>query len=138
VDIISRKVYVQEDETLNAATTIEFLQMLEKAYPNARKVHLFCDNARYYRNKSVQEYVTSSKLKMHFLPPYSPNLNPIERLWKFANERVLYNQYYEKFRDFKETLMSFFESLLDPPENILKALIRRVTDNFRPVNASTI
>jgi len=138
VDIISRKVFVQEDETLNADTTIEFLQMLEKAYPNAIRVHLFCDNARYYRNKNVQEYLTTSKLKMHFLPPYSPNLNPIERLWKFANERVLYNQYYEKFKDFKETLMGFFESLLDPPQDILEALTKRVTDNFRSINTAGV
>ncbi|NOT80309.1 MAG: hypothetical protein HOP07_15040 [Bacteriovoracaceae bacterium] len=44
-----------------------------------------------------------------FLPAYSPNLNPIERLWKFFKKKVLYNQYYEKFKDFKLICASFFE-----------------------------
>jgi len=56
------------------------------------KIHIFCDNARYYRNKSVQAYIENSKVKLHFLPPYSPNLNPIERLWKWMKERVMYNR----------------------------------------------
>ena len=138
VDIISKKVLIQQDEALNAQSTISFLKKIEAAYPDAVKVHLFCDNARYYRNKDVRDYLASSKLKMHFLPPYSPNLNPIERLWKFANERVLYNQYYEKFKDFKEAVLGFFESLLSPPQDILEALAKRVTDNFRPIHASMV
>ena len=43
---------------------------------------------------------------MHFLPSYSPNLNPIERLWKFMYERILYNKYYEKFSEFKEAVLA--------------------------------
>jgi transposase len=133
IDIVSRKVLVREDERLNAATTIDFLKMIEAAYPNAGWVHVFCDNAKYYRNKQVQEYLVSSKIKMHFLPPYSPNLNPIERLWKFMNERVLYNKYYEKFAHFKKAVFGFLESLLDPPQELQEALIRRITDRFRVV-----
>lgn len=68
-------VFVREDVTLNSSSTIAFLKDVEAAYPQARKVHIFCDNARYYRNKDVQEYIKSSKIEMHFLPPYSPNVN---------------------------------------------------------------
>ena len=75
IDIISKMVFVREDVTLNSSSTIAFLKDVEAAYPQARKVHIFCDNARYYRNKDVQEYIKSSKIEMHFLPPYSPNLN---------------------------------------------------------------
>jgi len=67
---------------------------------------MFCDNARYYRNKLVREYLVKSKIEMHFLPSYSPNLNPIERLWKFMYERILYNKYYEKFSEFKEAVLA--------------------------------
>jgi len=70
---------------------------------------------------------------MHFLPPYSPNLNPIERLWKFMNERVLYNKYYEKFNEFKNAVLGFLESLVDPPADIRMALAKRVTDNFQVI-----
>ncbi len=111
----------------------DFLKLIEGAYLEAVRVHVFCDNAKYYRNKLVQDYLGSSKIKMHFLPPYSPNLNPIERLWKFMNEKVLDNKYYEKFVDFKGAVFGFFEQLRAPPDDLLEALIRRITDKFRVV-----
>jgi transposase len=143
IDIISKQVLVREDETLEAESTIRFLRSIEEAYPHKRTVHLFCDNARYYRNKKVHAFLENSKISMHFLPPYSPNLNPIERLWKLTNELVINNKYYEKFSEFKNSLIGFLKSLSDPPQNILKILRSRITDNFRaigspvPVNSST-
>lgn len=136
IDILSKRVLIREDITLNATSTIEFLKRIEEAYPNAENVHVFCDNARYYRNKSVTAYLKSSKIKMHFLPPYSPNLNPIERLWKFMNEQILYNKYYEKFADFKNEVLGFLEGLYVPAETVFKALSTRITDNFRVVGSS--
>ena len=76
IDISSKKVISTEDTTLNADSTIEFLKKIELAYPKANQVHIFCDNARYYKNKIVAKYLECSKIEMHFLPPYSPNLNP--------------------------------------------------------------
>lgn len=130
IDILSKKVMVQENVTLDAASTITFLKKIEAAYPDMKTVHVFCDNARYYRNKSVSDYLDKSKIKMHFLPPYSPNLNPIERLWKFMNERHLYNKYYEKFSDFRNAVLGFLEGLFCPDQSLLKDLSDRITDNF--------
>jgi transposase len=137
IDITSRKVLVREDVTLNTNSTIAFLGQLEAAYPNAVRIHIFCDNARYYKNKEVAKYLTASKIKMHFLPPYSPNLNPIERLWKLMNERVLYNRYYEKFNDFKNAIFGFLESLIDPLPEIRESIHRRITDNFHLMGSSS-
>jgi len=133
IDIISKRVFIREDETLNASSTIEFLKKLETAYPQATCIHTFSDNARYYKNKEVMKYITSSKIEMHFLPPYSPNLNPIERLWKYVYENVLYNRYYEKFSSFRDAILGFLESLFDPEPEIQKTLSSRITDNFRPI-----
>jgi transposase len=133
IDIITKRVLVQQDITLNAKSTIVFFQKLETAYPEANVVHVFCDNARYYKNKEVTEYLSRSKIKMHFLPPYSPNLNPIERLWKLMNEEVLYNQYYEHFIDFKNAVLSFLGSLANPPVELFQRLTNRITDNFRVI-----
>lgn len=115
IDIASNTLIVQEDKTLNAESTISFLQKIECSYPLKQKVYVICDNARYYKNKTVLEYLEQSKIEMIFLPTYSPNLNPIERLWKLMKERVLYNRYYEKFDDF------YFSSCI-----ILYFLIMRV------------
>lgn len=130
IDIVSRKVIIHEDVTLNARSTIAFLKKIEEAYPQANRVYVFCDNARYYRNKEVEEYLKTSKIQMRFLPPYSPNLNPIERLWKFVYENVLYNQYYEKFREFKDAVLGYLKGLADPPEDVVDRLKSRINDNF--------
>lgn len=137
VDVISYKVIVQADQTLNADATISFFQKVEAAYPEKSKIHVFCDNARYYKNKLVQGYLESSKIMLHFLPPYSPNLNPIERLWKWMKERIIYNTYYSEFDDFKTAILGFFTLLpcLDPESELGQCFRSRVRDKFRPIGA---
>lgn len=137
IDVISHNVVIREDQTLNAESTIHFFQKIEEAYPDKRKIHVFCDNAPYYRNKAVDRYLTTSKIVLQFLPPYSPNLNPIERLWKWMKERVIYNVYYQDFEDFKGAVLGFFSALATlAPDSILGQSFRnRVRDKFRPVGA---
>jgi transposase len=64
---------------------------------------------------------------VHFLPPRSPNLNAIERLWKIMHEHVSNNKVYEKFKDFKKAVLEFFDRTMP---NILELLLDRITDNF--------
>ena len=139
IDVINHNVLIQEDQTLNSGSTIEFFRKIEKSYPDKEKIHVFCDNAPYYRNKNVREFLKTSKIVLHFLPPYSPNLNPIERLWKWMKERVIYNIYYEHFEDFKAAVVGFFEVL--PRFTVESALGQelrsRVRDKFRPIGAPT-
>jgi transposase len=137
VDVISHKVIVQADQTLNASSTIAFLQRIEKAYPDKDKIHVFCDNARYYKNQDVYNYLETSKVRLHFLPPYSPNLNPIERLWKWMKERVIYNAYYPGFDEFKLAIFGFFSliSSLEPESELGKCFRSRVRDKFRSIGA---
>jgi transposase len=71
-EVISR-----QDDSINAQSTIELLEKIEKHYDQAPKITVICDNARYYKSKLVQEYLKTSKIDLKFLPPYSPNLNLI-------------------------------------------------------------
>lgn len=137
IDVIQHNVIVQEDRTLNAEATIQFFHKIEEAYPTKRKIHIFCDNAPYYRNKAVKEYLKASRVELHFLPPYSPNLNPIERLWKWMKERVIYNTYYEHFEEFREAVMGFFAvlSIVTVESMLGQALRSRVRDKFSPIGA---
>ncbi len=137
VDVLSYKVVIQSDQTLNTESTISFFRKVEEAYPEKDKIHVFCDNARYYKNKHVQEYLKTSKIKLHFLPPYSPNLNPIERLWKWMKERVIYNTYYPEFEDFKSAVLGFFTllSFLCPESSLGQCFRKRVRDKFRAIGA---
>ena len=68
-----------------------------------------------------------TKITPHYLPPYSPNLNPIERLWKIMHENVTYNRYYSKFSDFTEAILGFFDNI----ELHLNVIKRRINDNFQ-------
>ncbi len=137
IDVINQGVIIQEDLTLNASSTIRFFKKIEDAYPEKRQIHVFCDNAPYYRNATVKEYLQGSKIKLHFLPPYSPNLNPIERLWKWMKERVIYNTYYEHFEDFKDAIFGFFSLLSGAGMNseLKETLRHRVSDNFSPIQS---
>lgn len=137
LDIISHNIWIQEEQTLNAESTTDFFQRIEKAYPGKQRIHVFCDNAGYYRNKAVREFLKTSKIILHFLPPYSPNLNPIERLWKWMKERVIYNAYYEHFEDFRTAVMGFFKvlSTLGAESKLGQELRSRVRDKFRPIGA---
>jgi transposase len=62
-----------------------------------------------------------------FLPPYCPNLNLIERLWKYFRKQVLYNKYYEKFSDFQAACHHFFDSIKEH-KNALRTLL---AENFQ-------
>lgn len=137
IDIVSHEIVIQEDATLNAEATIRFFQKLEQSHPDKSCIHVFCDNAPYYRNKNVKAHIETSKIKLHFLPPYSPNLNPIERLWKWMKEVVVYNTYYGEFDDFRDAVIGFFRSLsgLDPGSELGQSFTNRIRDKFRAMGA---
>ena len=109
LDSESLGIITQEDETLNAASVIKFLKKIESCYPNADVIYCVLDNARYYRNKDVTEFLEDSKIEFLFLPPYAPNLNLIERVWKFLKKKILANRYYESYLEFKKACLDFFK-----------------------------
>ncbi|MEI8285277.1 MAG: IS630 family transposase [bacterium] len=108
LDSETHEIHVHESETLNGITTIVFLMELEKRYPKAKNIYIIVDNAGYYKSELVQEFLRTSKIKLIYLPPYAPNLNLIERVWKFFKKKVLANRYYESFLEFKEACLDFF------------------------------
>lgn len=105
------QIVAHDCETINAATTLVWLQMIEKRFPHMKTIYLYVDNARYYRSKLVGEYLRDSRIKMIFLPPYSPNLNPIERLWKFLKKEVVKSDYTPDPKIFRERVNDFFTNI---------------------------
>lgn len=117
-------------ETINGAATVEFLKFLEASYPEAQNIHLILDRAGYHTCEEVEEYLKTSRIRVHFLPPRSPNLNPIERLWKIMHEHVSHNKVYANFQAFKKALNQFFNVTI---ENIHEELVSRITDVFQVI-----
>ncbi len=117
------------EPTVNADSVIRLFQSLEAANPLAEKIYVILDNAKYNHAIKVKEYLQTSKIRPLYLPSYSPNLNLIERLWKFFNKRVLYNRYYEKFEQLQAAASQFFRNLKSF-KNELRSLL---TENFEIV-----
>ncbi len=123
----TKEVIIREDKTINAESTIELFKETEERNPTKDKIFIIVDNARYYKNKLVSEYLETSKIQLIFLPPYSPNLNLIERLWKFMRKKIINNQYYEKSTEFRRKLLEFFDNI----DNYKDELESLLTCNFQ-------
>ncbi|HAZ8061818.1 TPA: IS630 family transposase, partial [Escherichia coli] len=67
-------------------------------------------------------------IRLHYLPPYSPNLNPIERMWKLMNEHARNNRYFSSTREFREAISVFFNQTLP---DIADSLTSRINDHFQ-------
>ncbi|MCG8340717.1 MAG: transposase, partial [Cytophagales bacterium] len=92
------------------------------------------DQAGYHKSASVQCLAKKQGIKLPYLPPYSPDLNPIERLWKVMSEHARKNRYFSSAQEFGEQLAEFFQLTL--PELIPK-LKTQINDNFQIINFAT-
>lgn len=97
--------------------------------PNKAKIYLICDNAGYHKARIVKEHLKTSKVELIYLPPYSPNLNHIERLWKFMHSKTTINQCYENFEKFSEKIEQFFEDIVRCGSDLRKL----INDNFQTI-----
>jgi transposase len=91
-------------------------------------ITLVLDNARYQRNAVVQELAAELGLTLLFLPSYSPNLNLIERLWKFIKRRAVYGRYHPTFHDFQAAIQEVLDGLSTEHAEPLASLM---THNFQ-------
>ena len=112
VNIQTKKVASARYPTINSETTISFLKQLLGAYPKSNRLHIILDRSGYHTSQAVKDYVQGTKIKLHYLPPYSPNLNPIERLWKLMNKKVRNNRYFTTAQEFRDALEEFFDKTI--------------------------
>jgi len=102
---------VLSEEAIDARSVIRLGTTLLKKHKTG-KIYLILDNAKYYHAKIVKTWRTNhGRIKFLFLPSYSPNLNLIERLWRFFHQKVTWNRYFETFEEFKNTSLGFFKNL---------------------------
>jgi len=93
-------------ETLNALNFEIFLRKIFEVYGGSGKIYMFLDNARSHHAKLLKPFLESVKdqFELVFLPPYSPDLSEIEKLWQEIKSEVVYNGVYNTFTDFKNAL----------------------------------
>jgi transposase len=106
------EMYIDYTDSVNAQSTIRVLEMLLRSKTDTKQILIYTDNARYYKCKVLQEWLNKHKrIEIKYLPPYSPNLNLIERMWGFMKRKILKGYYYEKYSNFELAIKSFFENL---------------------------
>jgi transposase len=124
---------VKDFKTVNSDSMIEFFDFLKGSYASASKIHAILDNGPYNSSKKVREYAEQNGFVLHYLPPYSPNLNSIERLWKVMNEFARNNKFFTCPNEFQRTLSEFFANTWE----VIKETMRfRINDNFQTLPKS--
>ena len=117
-DIIAR-----EDKTINAQSTIALLEQISNEGQEYDTIFVFSDNARANKCKAITEWLCQqTKIQMRYLPPYSPNLNLIERLWKVMRSQTIHAHFYATFNEFKIAIRSFFTDAHTQTDVFAKAI----------------
>jgi transposase len=126
VNAVTKQVTTLINDTfIDAGVVIAFLEQLRREYGD-KTIQIILDNARYQHCKAVEEMAKNLNIRLLFLPPYSSNLNIIERLWKFTKKKILYGKYYDTPQKFHNTVRDFFDSInTDSQPDLIKLLTLR-------------
>lgn len=116
-------IHLTGEENCDANRVIDYFELILKAYRRAPHIILFLDNAKYFKAKVVRQWLEDHpKLQLEFLPAYAPNLNLIERFWRFVKEKLVKNTYYEKYKTFRAKVFQFLNHI-DEHSDELKTLM---------------
>jgi transposase len=113
---------------ITATTVLELLEGIAEQYAGL-PIHIFLDNARYQHCQLVKDAAKRLGISLEFLPPYSPNLNLIERLWKFVKAEVLAANYFQDSKTFQKAIIDFLNRL--HKKKMKKELNSRLSFNFQ-------
>jgi transposase len=115
----------QEAPTFNAQTFGDFIRYLLQS--TRGQIYLMLDNARWHRSKILKEFFEANqqRLVFIFLPAYSPELNPIERVWRITRRKVTHNRYFPSIEDLRLALVSQF-TIWSLPNASFKVLCERI------------
>ncbi len=118
------QVLLDETDCVNAQSTKRLYEKLLAAHPDKRRIYVVCDNARYYKNKELRAWLADKPLVQVFLPPYSPNLNLIERLWKYLRQKIINSTFYRTKGEFRQAIHRFFTRLPEFGQDLASLLTR--------------
>ena len=106
--------------TFNAETFQAFLSLLLRHKRKGRTIMVIVDNAAWHKSRDLQPWLDANKhaLRLDFLPPYSPDLNAIERVWKLTRRLRTHNKYFATLDELVETVCEQFKAWCKPNEDL--------------------
>lgn len=138
LDFATKKIETITNSTYITATeVIALIDKLVDAYADY-PIKLVMDNARYQHCRAVMEYAAQAGVELVFLPTYSPNLNLIERIWKFVKAEVLNAAYHSSFDEFKKIIDVCVQNTHTIHKNRLDVLISEKVQFFDTVGGPEI
>ena len=115
--------FIWENETCNSETCMQFLQQLkDRLQGEAREIVLVWDGASYHRSLKMASFAQHLGFKILPLPAYSPDLNPIEGLWKWMREEVTQHYCHKSLDELRRSCLDFIDSINQIPEQIISRL----------------
>ena len=129
IELNTLSVVSRSCDRVNGSSMCDLLRAIRLRHQKARRICLILDNAPYNRSFRVKDLAKELGIKIMYLPPYSPNLNPIERLWKFMKREVMANRYFPDVETFQKELMLFLRGI----RKYRYELSTLITDNFHIV-----
>jgi transposase len=119
------QVLLDETTCVNAQSTRRLYEQLLAAHPDKARIYVICDNARYYKNKDLRAWLADKPICQVFLPPYSPNLNLIERFWKYLRQKIINTTFYRTKGQFRTAVLAFFTRLPEFGPDLASLLTRK-------------
>lgn len=105
VNAITKQIHTFTNNSyINANCICDFFEQLRSVYTDAKPIYIILDNARYQKCQLVRYVAWQFHIQLVYLPPYSPNLNIIERLWKWTKKKALYAKFHNDFELFKNAI----------------------------------
>ncbi len=114
---------LETTENINAESVVQLAGKLETLHPTATRIVLIADNVRYNHARLLREQLGGSHVEIMYLPAYAPNLNLIERLWKFMKKQVKRNHFYATFEQFVTTIQSFLANLSEYADELATLMV---------------
>ena len=133
INLKTMKLTATFHKTIDSDAMEILFNKLKKKYSDAPKIHLILDQGPYNISEQTRRAAEAKSIKLHHLPTYSPNLNPIERVWKVQNEFVRNNRFFASAKQFREEIETFFNTTWDL---IADSMRSRVNDNFQIIESA--
>ncbi len=119
-------IHLTGEENCNAERVIEFFDKILIKYRKAPAIILILDNAKYFKAAIVRDWLKDhQKLKLEFLPSYSPNLNLIERLWRFIKDELVKNKYYKLYKTFRAKTFQLLNNLHERVDDFKSLMVEK-------------